>query len=187
MMHNILIFSIIALVHSTTASTVDLRCRNFDYYQINDIYCSSFLQKCFLGITHDPEGFENNKGFIYDEKASSHECVSFVQSSQSRSLQQLPIDFFTKHPGMKILNAKNLGLQSISRELIGNATRLEEINLDNNYLTGLIQIKSFLDQDNSNDDCVLNRTRGFSIQWSHQSYSRQAGKQSDLIHWKRLV
>lgn len=128
------------LVHSTIRSKVELRCRNFDFHQINGISCSTSPHEyenphssliCYLGDIIS----EYNSEFTYEKTASSYECISFVQSS----LVQLPFEFFTKHSYMKVLNAKNLGIKAVSRGLFEKAKSLKNLRLNDNHITGLIK------------------------------------------------
>lgn len=63
---------------------------------------------------------------------STYRCLGFVKSS----LEQLPVDLFKHYPNIEILYAPKLGLKSVSRALFEPASRLQDIYLQGNKLTG---------------------------------------------------
>lgn len=67
-----------------------------------------------------------------DRYVLSYKCVGFINST----LNQLPMDLFSRYPNMEYLYAANLGLRSLSRTMFETAYKLVDIHLEGNNLTG---------------------------------------------------
>jgi hypothetical protein len=114
-----------------TAASVDLRCSNFDVTRISDIsyQCGKELTCFFENIQAN-----NETQFVYasDRYVHSYKCLGFVNSS----IEQLPIDLFKRYSNIEVLYAANLGLKTLSRSLFETASKLVDLHLEKNQISG---------------------------------------------------
>lgn len=118
----------IGLAHS---APLILRCTDFNITSLHEIsfQCDKASTCMFANVKADSE---TEFAFSSELYMSTYKCLGFVHSS----LERLPIDLFKHYPNIEILYAPKLGLLSVTRTLFEPASRLQDVHLQGNKLTG---------------------------------------------------